>query len=154
MTERDRKKLLLAIDVVLVAAIAGFVAIALAPLGQADVTEADATLRPTSAPASSHIGPLDEYAVIYQRDLARPLYDAPPAVVVTPTVALPIRRTGVMGEPGSYYGMFATSTNETKLAGAGDTVEGVEILEVTGNSATVRFGGKTSKLTKQEEAKP
>jgi hypothetical protein len=149
--------LLLAVNLILAAAIAGSIAAALAPLEQAAPARPAVGAQPASAPSpQERLGPLESYAPIYENDLRRPLRDTPASQAAAPTVAPPpIRLTGTAMEAGSSFGIFRTSTNEVKLAGVGETVEGAEITEITANAATVKYNGQTFTLRVREEgAKP
>ncbi len=153
MTHRSRKRLLVGIHVALAAGFAATFAAALQPtkpsqdlaLGHAG-GELDGSGTATEA---VDMEPASAYAVIYQHDVRRPLYDPPPVKVAKPKPRQPkltIQLTGTVIEPGSAVGLFRTSDSRHKFAGVGDSVEGAEVLSVVAGSATVRFEGRTFTL--------
>ena len=50
-------------------------------------------------------------------------------------------------EAGNSFGMFLTNSGELKMAGVGETIDGVEIVSIAEDSAVVRSGGKLVTLT-------
>jgi len=95
--------------------------------------------------------PLSAYAVIYERDLQRPLFDPKPAAPEKkpppkPTVTL----VGTVIAPGAARAVLKTKAGRIKMASVGQTVDGAEVLEVAADSATIRFAGHTYTLTIQK----
>ena len=102
--------------------------------------------------AGNEAHPLEHYAVTWQRDLRRPLYDPPP--IVAPKRARPelkIRLTGTVVEPGFTYALFATGDGKTVLARVGQKVEGAEVKSISDASVTVLFAGEMLKLKVQKK---
>lgn len=153
MTLRTRKRVLLAVNVLLAA---GLVCTAWAmafgaPLAQVDDPPAaeGAGQHPHAAkPNSSALGPLEQYAAIYQRDLRQVLFD-PPAIAARPAPKpkMPITLEGTAVEPGHSVAFIRTKSGHTKILRPGQTVDGVEILEILDQSVTVRFNGEVTTLT-------
>ena len=151
MTLRQRKRMLWTINVALATAIVVTVAAAaLLPLAAApqdagpnDPAKGEAKVQ---APRT---GPLEAYAGIYRRDLRKPLYDVKAVPAITPPKPKPKMTVALVGtalEPGFTYGMFRTKSGQTKLVRVGETVEGVEVLQIAQESATVRFAGEVLEL--------
>ncbi len=98
--------------------------------------------------------PLSAYAVIYEADLQRPLYDpgpvaAKPAPPPKPTITL----VGTVIEEGFTYALLKTRAGQVKMASVGQTVDGAEVVGIAADSATIRFAGRTHVLTMQKEGK-
>ncbi len=154
-TIHDWRRLLLGVNVALAAAlVASAAGLVLLPLETVDADRERPVAQrqdlPTARPAA---GPLADYAVIYQRDLLRPLYDPKPVVKVTPKPQppkLPVTLVGTVLEPGFSYGMFKTRDGRTKFVRVGQAVEGAELLAITDNEATVKFGGREIVLKVQK----
>ena len=152
---RFKKRLLFATSVALAAAAAiSAVGLIAWPV---ESPQAAATSRPASRrPATTgRAGGLDDYAVIYQRSLRKPLFDAPlPTTVIVeqPKPQLTIKLIGTAVEPGFTWALFKTKSGEEKLVAPGQSLEGAELIEVSQGSATVRFAGELVTLKVQKEA--
>lgn len=151
MTLRQRKHVLWTLNAALAAALAVCVAaLAFSPL-DAGPADAGNRGRPTTGPKDEQhkTGPMSAYAGIYRRDLRKPLYDVKPAPVVKPAKPKPRMTVTLVGtalEPGFTYGMFRTKSGATKFVSVGETIEGVEVLEISEGSAKVRFAGEVLTL--------
>ena len=107
----------------------------------------------TPEETAGEASPLSAYAVIYERDLQRPLFDPKPAAPEKkpppkPTVTL----VGTVIAPNGARAVLKTQGGQIKMATVGQTVEGAEVLEVTADSATIRFAGHTHTLAIQKKA--
>lgn len=94
---------------------------------------------------SRQVGPLKAYAVIYRRDLRKPLFDPKPVIPLTiepPRPKLAVRLVGTAVEPGFTYGLFRTKSGRTELVSVGQKIEGAEVVSVGDGTATVKFAGE------------
>lgn len=151
MTERNRKRLLWAVNAVLALAILASGGLALAPLGPS-VRDAPAPApAPAVAAAETPPVPLDAYDVICQRDLRGPLFDtaAPQAAPAAPMP--PFHLTGTAVEPGFSFGLFRNSQGESKMVGVGESIDGAELVAVTEQAVTLKFGGRSVTMTVEKE---
>jgi len=155
MTLRTQRRLLWTAAALLALASAGagagFVLWPLEPLASASGPAAAAADAPEET--SSDASPLSAYAVIYERDLQRPLFDPKPVAPKKkpppePTVTL----VGTVIAPGAARAVLKTKGGQIKMATIGQTVDGAEVLEVTVDSATIRFAGHTHTLAIQKKA--
>lgn len=155
MTLRTQRRLLWAVAALLALASAGagtgLVLWPLNPLESASGPAAAAADAPEET--NSDASPLSAYAVIYERDLQRPLFDPKPAAPKKkpppkPTVIL----VGTVIAPGAARAVLKTKAGRIKMATVGQTVDGAEVLEVTADSATIRFAGHTHTLAIQKGA--
>jgi hypothetical protein len=101
-------------------------------------------------PSVKKMVPLERYAVVYERDLRKPLFD--PAVVRPPDSSKPKRKltvtlVGTAVDPGLTYGIFRDSHGKTVLARIGQKIEDAEVVSVEEGSATVKFDGETITLS-------
>ena len=151
MTYRGRRRLLWTVNVALGALSAACVAFALAAPLEVGVPEAPEAKAASSAEAAKDAAPepLLSYAVIYQRDLRKPLF--PPTVVETPRPApakpaLGVQLLGTAVDPGHTYGFFRDRTGETKIISVGETVDGAEVTAITDGAATVKYHGEVLTL--------
>ena len=102
---------------------------------------------------SPKLGPPASYAVIYQRDLRKPLFDAKPVVARKAPPKKPkfsAELLGAVEEPGFSYGIFRTGGRD-KLVSVGGTVAGAELLAIGPGSATLRFNGELITLREKKE---
>jgi hypothetical protein len=100
-----------------------------------------ATMPAAKAPRS--LRPIQDFAVIYQKDVRKPLFDAKPvAAEAPPPPKLSARLTGTVVEPGYTYAIFRTSAGETKLVRIGQSIEGAEVTAINEASATVKYAGQ------------
>ena len=100
------------------------------------------------------MGPLADYAVIYRRDLLRPLYDPKPVVkvVVKPKPPkLPVTLVGTVLEPGFSYGMFRTRDGKTKFVRVGQQIGGAEVLSIADDRVTMKYQGRQVVLAVQKK---
>ena len=146
ITHRSRKRLLVGVYMALAAGFAATFAAALKPSQDMAVDSRGRAPGPSATAADAvDIEAAAAYAMIYQRDVRRPLYDPPPVRVAKPTPRQPkltIQLTGTVIEPGSAMGLFRTSDSRHKFAGVGDIVEGAEVLSVVEGRASVKFEGR------------
>lgn len=153
LSHRDRKRLLWAIDAALATAIAACVACVWLPLETGVVPDAGPVPPLASAPAAGALPlPPDAYAVIYQRNLRLPLFDAPasaPTLAVAPP--MPVRLKGTILEPGFCYAVFERTNGESRMVGVGESVDGVEVVAIAAASITVRYNGQLAALAVDKE---
>ena len=98
--------------------------------------------------------PLSAYAVIWNKNLQRPLYDPKPAVVAEKPPPKPTMTVvGTVIEEGFTYALLKTQGGQVKMARVGQTVDGAEVLVVTADSVTVRFAGQEYVLKVEKERK-
>jgi len=147
---RTRRRMLTVLNVALAVVIVAAVAYAavLPPSPDPPRRAQRVASRPASQPSAAALKPLGDYAVIYARDLRRPLFDpevAAPAVPKRPELSFKL--VGVVVEPGFTYGIFRTRSGRDKLASVGQEVEGAEVLAVEQGAAKVRFHDETITLT-------
>lgn len=96
--------------------------------------------------------PLSAYAVVWQKDLQRPLYDpAPPVAQEKPPPKPEVTLVGTVIEQGFTYALLKTKAGQVKMASPGDTVDGAEVLGIAPDSATVRFAGHEHVLKVRKE---
>lgn len=101
-------------------------------------------------PCASQPANLDRYALIWQRELRKPIFDAPPAAAASrPQLALKL--LGTVVEPGYTYGMFTTAKGEQQLVGVGQRIDGAEVKSIEDGSVTVLFGGETLTLKVEKD---
>ena len=154
MRQRNRKRLLWLTNAALMACVAAAAAGAFLPLDEA---ASNGPLRGPDQDAMKSAGdkpiqPLSDYAVIYQRDLRNPLFDAAPVKVVAGPSApsLKVRLTGTVVEPGFSYGLFLTPTGQLRLVTIGGVIEAAEVVAITERSATLRYQGRLVTLTAEK----
>ena len=155
---RSRKRLLLAANAALAAAVLASVSVpAILPLAGADATGiADTQPRAVGNQIDRKPESLSAYAAIYQRDLRRPLFDLRPAPEVKPEPKKPqltLRLMGTAVEPGHTYAFFRITTGQVKMLTVGQAVDGAEVLAIEEGMAKVSFDGQVVTL-KVEEEKP
>lgn len=152
MTIRGQKRLLLLLNLALAGGLAATVALALAMPLDEPPSAGTAGKTPSTAPATiQKLRPRSDYAVIYQKSLRPPLYDA--AASAAPTPQLNLKLIGTMLEPDFTRGLFVTASGEQKLVAVGESVDGAEVLAVKDGSATVKYAGQeiVLKVQKKEE---
>jgi hypothetical protein len=102
--------------------------------------------------------PLDQYDVIYAKDVRRPLYDPPPVVVPPPAAPPPppltLQLMGTVLEPGFEYAIVRTGAGQEKLMTVGETLDGAELLRLDVTTATVRFVQQERTLKVQKKESP
>lgn len=147
MSFRARKRLLLVANAVLAATIVACVCLcALLPPGVEDAKPLtkDETLSAGNK-AMGQVGPPELYAVIYERNIRKLLFDPKPikpVKVEPPKPKLTIRLIGTAVEPGFTYGLFQTKSGESKLVSVGQKIDGAEVTAVGEGTATVKFHGE------------
>ena len=95
-----------------------------------------------------------DYAVIYRRDLLKPLYDPKPEPKVEtkpPPPKLRVTLEGTAVEPGFTYGVFRTADGKTRLVSVGETIAEAEVLEIRNGEAVVRHHGREITLEVPEK---
>jgi len=96
--------------------------------------------------------PLSTSAVLWEKDLLRPLFDT--ATVTAKTAPPPkpdVHLTGTIIEGEFSYAILQDKTGQTKMLTVGQTLEGLKILAITTDSATVRFAGTEHILKVEKE---
>jgi len=153
-TRQNRKRLLLAVNAVLLAAIGVTCAVILMPIeedsGPPSVRERP-VVTPTDRPA---VKPLSSYAAIYSRDVRQPLYDPEPKRVVKvkkPEPTLRLKVTGTVVETGASYAFLRTARGEDRMASVGEVIDDATLLAITPEGVTVRFHGREIELTMDEK---
>ncbi len=151
MTLHTQNRMLWTLDVLLaLAVVAGGAGLALWPIGRFEDDGVAEGVPPAATQAAADL-PLSAYAVLYDKDLLRPLYDAAPTVAAkTPPPKPTVTLVGTVIEQGFTYAMLRTKDGQVKMVAAGQTVEGAEVTEITSDSTTVRFGGQTHTLKIQK----
>jgi len=152
LTHRGRRRLLLATNAALAAAILACAAAAvLVPLDAEAPRDNGRAGAPTTAPAVGAVGPRSAYAVIYGRDLRKPLHDAPPPgpAPAPPKPKFLAMLVGTAVEPGFTYGVFRTAGGQDKLVSPGERIEGAELVAVRDGQADIRFNGEIITLKVQ-----
>jgi hypothetical protein len=90
---------------------------------------------------------LEALAVIWQRDLRRPLFDPAPAPTERPAEpSLAIRLLGTAVEADRRYGLFRLSNNHTTVRPVGSDVDGFEVVSIERGRARLRAGGRDYEL--------
>ena len=109
---------------------------------------------PSTAPAAAvqKLRSRSDYAVIYQKSLRQPLYDA--AASAAPTPQLNLKLIGTMLEPDFTRGLFVTGSGEQKLVAVGESVDGAEVLAIKDGAVTVNYAGQQVVLTVQKKEGP
>ncbi len=98
--------------------------------------------------------PLEEYAVIYSRDLRKPVFDIKPPdpiKVEPPKPKFKATLTGTVLEPGFTYALFRTSSGEDKLISVGQSIEDAEVTAIESETVTLNFHGDVLKLTVKQD---
>ena len=103
----------------------------------------------------SALGPLADYAVIWQKNFRPPppapqqasapggqSLSAPPGRHL-----LSITLVGTASDATAPYGLFRESSGQVRCIGVGQTIGGAEVVRISDGSATVKFGGETITLT-------
>lgn len=114
----------------------------------ASVAEDDADL---ASPPKRY---LTDYAVLWQRDLLRPLYDPKPVEVVKkepPPPKLEVTLEGTAVEPGFTYGLFKVKGGDIKFVSPGQSVGGAEVLAIGNGEARLLFHGREITLKVKAE---
>ncbi len=113
-------------------------------------TTRGAVAAPTTAPS---LASLESYAVIFGRDLRRPLVDpVPPKPTPPPKPKLGLRLEGTILEPNHNYAFFKTKSGDTKIASEGQIVEGAEVISISEGEVTVSFGDQMISLKTKAKA--
>ena len=141
---RVQRRLLTACAVVLAGGYLAVVLILALPL---DLPQVRATTTAVSAsqPGARAAVPLEGYAVIWQRDLQRLLYDPKQAVPAPPK--LNVQLLGTATDPSFTYAIFRTASGDSKLVRIGQEIDGATVVEVTADSATLRQGDRQFHLS-------
>jgi hypothetical protein len=94
------------------------------------------------------LAPLSEFAVIYQRDLRKPVTDRkPPPPTPRPEIPLLLKLEGTVVEEGNNSAFLRTKRGQSVWAGVGETVDEAKILKIEPGQVTVLFHGKQRVLT-------
>ena len=154
MSVRRRRRLLICVNAALVAGVLGCVCLALLLPPAVNSSEPGIPDRARTAGEknSTKLGPPDAYAVIYQRDLRKPLFDPKPVVVSKPPPKKPKFNAELLGaveEPGFSYGIFRTGGRD-KLVSVGGTVAGAKLLAIGPGSARLKFNGELITLNEKK----
>ena len=149
---RKYRRLLASLNIALAAAILVCVYFSVQPpsLPTAEVKNAGSgrSAEADSAGGTS-LGPLESYAVIYARDLRKPLYDPKPIVITSappPKPKLTVALVGTVTEPGFSYAMLKGLSGKVKFVSVGQMIDKAELLEISANSVKVKFHGETITL--------
>jgi hypothetical protein len=126
----------------------------IAPLDQPILSAPSGVRQP--ARAATTAPSLSDFEPVFALDLRRPLIDAPktdPAAdELTADSPLSVRLTGTIIEPGHSVGIFSTGLTKTVIRHVGEEVNGVEVLELTSDSATLRYQGQLRQLKLEKTA--
>ena len=88
---------------------------------------------------------LASFEAVWDLDLQRPLRDVPVAEESEPAPP-PIRLAGTLIDRSQTMGVFLTSGGRQEIKGVGQVVEGVEVLSIREDGATVRYQGRILEL--------
>ena len=156
MTAKGQRRTLWTAAAILIAGAAAVLACAAAmPLGVRGPAaptglKALTVTRPARRPESP-----GAYAVIYQRDLRKPLVDAEAPKVEPPKPPpLTVTLKGTVVEEGFSYAIFRNKAGEEKLLKVGDSLEGAEVTAIAEGQATVRFFDQAIVLKAQTKEGP
>jgi len=101
--------------------------------------------------------PLEDYAVIWQREVRAKLYEqtviTPPAPP-PPRPKLDLKLAGTMVEPGFTCATFIDAAGKTHLKRAGETIAGARVKSISDGSVTVIFAGTELTLKVERKAAP
>ena len=104
---------------------------------------------------------LAELELLCQRDLQRPLFDAPPppppvAAPPPPPPSLPFKLAGTVVELGHCRAMLQQPDGSIQFKAVGDIVAGAQIMQIARDSVTVKYAGRSMvlKLEKKEGSGP
>jgi len=150
LTQRARKRLLIAANGALAAGILIVLAAGLAPVDVAPAPGAhmDKPRPRDSSEAATTTKPLGAYAVIGQRNVRGPLFDPKPQPVRrTPPPKLRLTLRGTMVEPGCSYAILAAAGKSDQLASVGETIGGAEVVAIESGAVTVVYHGRSITLT-------
>ena len=160
MTLRNQKRLLTLLNLLLIAGVGGVwyigVAIPVAPPQGNHRGSVVTSPEANHAENPSQQPPLEDFAVIYSRDLRKPLFDpkpkrvAKPAPPPPPKPAFKLVGTVVEGEDNS-LGLFRTRNGETKFKGVGEMIEGAKVLEIREGGVTVQLQGRRIEMKVNKE---
>ena len=156
MTQRKRRRLLVLADLLMALGIAaclyGAFFLPLDPSATRAPTVRQAQLE--SRRTEQKVGPLSAYAVIYGRDLRKPLYDPEPVPVVKarpPEPRLSVTLAGTVVEPGFSRALLRTAGGDEKLVSVGEVIDKAEVLAIADGSVRLKFSGKEITLKVQRE---
>jgi hypothetical protein len=156
MTWRNQRLLLFSAAAALVAAALFLLAWALfLPLDRGDERDAARKKTQPDMATTRKMEPLGAYAVIYQRDLRKPLFDSEAAKVDTPSPPpLTVTLKGTVVEDGFSYAILRGKGGDEKLLRVGDSLEGAEVIAIAEGEATVRFHDQNITLKAQLKEGP
>ncbi len=155
----SRRRLLIGLNVALASGIAVCFCFATFFAPEAKLTDRASHERPQAATSQDapKVAALETHAVIYRRNLRKPLYDPKPVVARKPPPQKPrlnVELVGAVLEPGFTYGIFRTGAKQDKLLRVGDGIEGAEVLAIRQGSAVLRFHGEQITLKVKEKEVP
>ena len=153
MIQRNRKRILWAANFTLALALAASVASAFWRLDVLDSPEpADRAAAQTPRLGVSLLRPAREYAVIYQRDLRRPLRDTkgPSSARKAAIPKLNIELIGTAVEKDFSFAMFRTAAGETKTVKLGQSVAGGKVVAIADGVVTLDIQGRRIEIRKPE----
>jgi type II secretory pathway component PulC len=151
MTAKDQRRVLFIAAAILAAGAAGVVAsAALLPLDVGGLASPSGKKALAATQPARKAESLGAYAVIYQRDLRKPLFDPEAAKVEAPKPPpLTVTLKGTVVEDGFSYAILRNKGGEEKLLKVGDSLEGAEVVSIEQGEATVHFYGQTITLKAQ-----
>jgi hypothetical protein len=151
MTLKQQRNWLLAAAAVMAAGAAAIiVAAVVTPLDAgAGGTQYSKKPQASTSPAGK-IDVLSSYAVIYGRDIRKPIYDVEaPKVEAAKPPPLTVTLKGTVLEPDFTFAIFRNKAGEEKLLKVGDAIEGAEVTAIAEGEATVRYHDQTVTLKAQ-----
>jgi hypothetical protein len=108
--------------------------------------------RPVPRSSSRALPPLEQFACIWKADLRQSITPSTRAAdTVDENAAIPIRLTGTLSPGGA---LIARSDGSVQAVSVGETVDGVQIMEVGAGQITVRYNGRLCRLSKPPEPNP
>lgn len=153
LSRRQLGRLLWWANAALCAGILLVLALSFMPLEAQEALAGGPQKQPTTQKAQAAAKSLDHYAVLWQRDLQRPLYDPAPTAAAGPAKPkLQIRLVGTAVEPEYCRGFFDVPGKGTVVAAVGDKVgEGAIVKSIEDQSAVVEYLGEDVSLKVQKE---
>lgn len=111
----------------------------------------DLRQRKSAGPASG-LPPLEQFASVWKADLRHSITPSTKqSEVVDEGAAIPIQLTGTLGPR---QALITRNDGSVHAVSVGETVDGVEIVEVRSGQITVRYNGRLCRLAKPQEPNP
>ena len=107
-----------------------------------------------AAVGQAALGPIADYAVIWQKNFRPPPAaasqatgpaQAPPGVPIQQVLGITL--VGTASDRTAPFGLFREASGQIKCVGIGQKIGEAEVVAIADGAATVRFGGQTIRLT-------